>query len=412
MEYTHHQSLLSIVACHSKSDRIDKSTEIWINAVTKISRYTLIIFDNYAIRSIPDCWREAFIYVLVERHCEYDFGSYKRGLGLARQLNWLSDASHILLTNDSVVGPMTDLKIVINHLYSRKENVVGLTQSQQIYPHIQSYFLLMRTCILDNEEILKFFENINNKKNRFAVIQEYEIGFSRLLNVEKIKTSSFFSSELAIDPSNGHAMGNPTSFPISLMSAGVPVVKKKCIFDSSVNQEGILALQREIYIRNKDVWEALFFDYPNQITSWSHAQTVGIILFTNDRAKIQDWLVFLDRLYQYRLTLIVPFGSHQVHQKAIAMRNFSHYVSSGALRLILLDYPLTKLSAPILFCVCSQYADTKWVCPADAVFLQSPATFILRIQMASKHPMTPILGVTPSFYLRNYIQTLSTFNFA
>ena len=120
----------------------------------------------------------ADVEVLVERHGAYDFGSYGRGLRLAEQRGWLLDATHVLLCNDSMIGPFWDFNDFIRPMLLSGDPLWCIADSYLYRPHLQSYFILMRRELFTDPSIRRFFENVIPQPSRHHVIQAYELGFS------------------------------------------------------------------------------------------------------------------------------------------------------------------------------------------------------------------------------------------
>ena len=97
------------MAGYAKGMHLGKIALRWIEALRAISSKLILVYDQDQLNSMPE-WFESSddVEVLVERHGAYDFGSYGRGLRLAEQRGWLQDATHVLLCNDSMIGPFWD----------------------------------------------------------------------------------------------------------------------------------------------------------------------------------------------------------------------------------------------------------------------------------------------------------------
>ena len=91
-------------------------------------------------------------FVIAQKHCEYDFGSYKRGFLFAKE-NGLQ-FEELLLVNDSCFGPFYPLKPIFDKMDKNKCDFWGLTDFNKVpvkqlgsyylktvtESHIQSYF--------------------------------------------------------------------------------------------------------------------------------------------------------------------------------------------------------------------------------------------------------------------------------
>lgn len=100
------KGLLTVMAGYSAGPWIPRSTQLWVEALRRHSRHLLLVFDNPAPAELPPDWQGSDLTLVFERHGAYDFGSYRRGLELAQARGLLAEASHVLLCNDSVLGPL------------------------------------------------------------------------------------------------------------------------------------------------------------------------------------------------------------------------------------------------------------------------------------------------------------------
>ena len=76
--------------------------------------------------------------VLRKPNIGYDFGSWAVGLGV---LPAITQAPYVILANDSLLGPFTDIGDLLADFESSIADVWGLTDTRQFSHHLQSYFL-------------------------------------------------------------------------------------------------------------------------------------------------------------------------------------------------------------------------------------------------------------------------------
>jgi Rhamnan synthesis protein F len=107
----------------------------------------------------------------------YDFGSWRDGL---RLLPDLANYEEILFVNDSAYGPLFDLDLSLDHPKHCGATVWGGVVSNQITPHLQSWFFAVRRPMLERSEFLEFWEGVRHHEHKRDVIWNYELGFSRL----------------------------------------------------------------------------------------------------------------------------------------------------------------------------------------------------------------------------------------
>ena len=120
-------------------------------------------------------------FVSANRHGEYDFGSWKRGL---QHLNYdLAGWDELILANDSCYAPVYPFE----DAFERMENVScdfwtpTANKTKGKFDHVSSYFLVFRRPVIEDEDFLSFWKRIEPQPDAAAVITRYERGLSRLL---------------------------------------------------------------------------------------------------------------------------------------------------------------------------------------------------------------------------------------
>ncbi|MFT6275269.1 MAG: rhamnosyltransferase [Halioglobus sp.] len=109
----------------------------------------------------------------------YDFVSYKVGLSALD----LTSFDEVVICNDSVYGPLFDLKNIFVGMEEDQCDFWGITQSDEIATHLQSYFLVFRKPVLDDESFREFWQRVENVTDKKTIIEHYEVGLSqKLLN--------------------------------------------------------------------------------------------------------------------------------------------------------------------------------------------------------------------------------------
>ena len=298
-------SLLTVMAGHFNGDAVPESTQIWVDALRQISTRLVLVFDNPAPTRIPSSWREEGFTALFDPHGEYDFGSYKRGLQWADQQGLLQASSHVLICNDSIYGPLADLAVTIAPMLQRKDEAWALTESLQLTPHLQSFFLLFGTSVLQRPSIRSLFDQVQRQPHRQALIETYELGLSKALLSEGLELKAVLPAHQRRLSLSGQPMLNPTAWPLTSVGLGLPVIKKKALLDELANEEGFAETCRLLARRNPVLWQAVLQESPHW-RLWSHHLSIGILCNNgecNDLASRLEWL--RDQLCCH-WTLILP----------------------------------------------------------------------------------------------------------
>ncbi|SOD41413.1 Rhamnan synthesis protein F [Nitrosovibrio sp. Nv4] len=121
----------------------------------------------------------------------YDFYGWKIGLEIYSQYK---THAGLLLANDSVLGPLFSIRDIITRLENCGADIIGMTDSFHIHPHLQSYFLYCKKNVLLSEEFIRFFQEVDVLELKIAIIRKYEVGFSRLFR-HRFRLSALYGLE-------------------------------------------------------------------------------------------------------------------------------------------------------------------------------------------------------------------------
>ena len=194
---------ICVFAHWDKDNQIDEYVIYYLQALKRV--VDSIIFVSDCDLSTIEIEKITLITttVLANKHGEYDFGSYKRGINYILKHHLPFD--EILLVNDSCYGPFYPLENIFKKMSTKKcdywgltKNSYGITKQNDIdiaiwEPHIQSYFLLLKSQVVNSKKFLEFINNIKVENNKTDIIINYEIGLTKLL------TSCGFKSAIYVD---------------------------------------------------------------------------------------------------------------------------------------------------------------------------------------------------------------------
>jgi lipopolysaccharide biosynthesis protein len=138
-------------------------------------------------RAAPYCSR-----LVVRRNQTLDFGSWKVGLERAGDL---ARVSRLMLANDSCYGPVSDLGRFLERMPAAEADVWGMTDSLELEPHLQSYFLLFYPRALASPMFHEFWREFRFVRSKYRVIQDYELGLSRKLRQAGLRLRAAYPYE-------------------------------------------------------------------------------------------------------------------------------------------------------------------------------------------------------------------------
>ena len=124
-------------------------------------------------------------HLLVGRHGEYDFGSYKRGFHFAEKNGLIKECNSIVFVNDSCYAPLFGFHEIFEKMTLASCDYWGFTENylrhRRPRPHLQSFFLVFYDNVFRSDAFRLFFNSVSKQNSKRDVIENYEIGLSEAL---------------------------------------------------------------------------------------------------------------------------------------------------------------------------------------------------------------------------------------
>jgi lipopolysaccharide biosynthesis protein len=161
----------------------------------------------------------------------YDFGSWYRAI----QKFDISNADKVAFINDSTIL-FKSLGEFMKWSAHNEADLQGITSSEAISPHIQSYFLSVKKAAIP--ATLEYFNTHKIITNIKDVIHTYEVGLSKHLQERGLKIASF------MDNKGYKGEFSPYYYCVEHhLANGMPVIKKKILF-ASYRKDELFTLAR------------------------------------------------------------------------------------------------------------------------------------------------------------------------
>jgi hypothetical protein len=147
----------------------------------------------------------------------------------------LLQSESLLIANDSVYGPVGDLRALFDRMDSQPFDLWGAIESRDIEQHFQSWFICFRRAALRSEVFAKFWSGVLPLDDKRAVIEQYEMPLWRTFEAAGLSVG------VAV-PWEGHELiDNPALEGWrALLELGAPFVKVQLLRDNprSVDLDG------------------------------------------------------------------------------------------------------------------------------------------------------------------------------
>ena len=238
----------AVFASHSSDCRIPERTPFYLRGLADVADNVVFVASNPLLPGEEKKLDGLVSDILAEHHGEYDFGSYKRGVGLAaaRKLLDAEAADELVLCNDSCYGPVFPLAEMFASMGRRDCDFWGMTENEELGArHLQSFFLVFRRTVLDGGELARFLDGVTALAGRGSVVLRYETLLAETLRKAGRRSASFVP--FGETPKERGKSPNPMLRPLALLRRfRVPLVKVKAL-DGEIEEplDETLAFLRE-----------------------------------------------------------------------------------------------------------------------------------------------------------------------
>jgi lipopolysaccharide biosynthesis protein len=199
----------------------------------------IICMDNISKKKEVQKLRKYVIAPLILRHCEYDFGSYKRCFQYAKMKDILKNYEFVYLVNDSVFGPTFSLKKLIHKMERIPLDAVGLIKSKhKTHEFMESWFIRLNKKVFMAPWFEEFLSGVQREEQKHIITIKYEHGLTNLIKQHKCSWDCIFEC-------HGRFTYNK---PKQLFKMGCPFVKKA----SFTRHNGAAGAQIKYVLDNAD----------------------------------------------------------------------------------------------------------------------------------------------------------------
>ncbi|MFV3126352.1 rhamnan synthesis F family protein [Niveispirillum sp. KHB5.9] len=127
--------------------------------------------------------------ILWRSNVGYDFGAFKDGIA---QVPDVTALDMLLVTNDSIYGPLQDLGREIGRADAGQADIWGITDCWSHYFHLQSYFVLFHAQALRDQAFTRFWSRLPYFRNKYWVVKYGEIGLTQFFMRHGLRCQALF----------------------------------------------------------------------------------------------------------------------------------------------------------------------------------------------------------------------------
>ena len=259
--------ILCLFVHYNANQRLDNYVLIYLKYLKKLNIDIVFISNSLIPQQHKDTLLQEVNCSIHERENKGgDFGAWSWAIN---QQLIPANTDYLLLANDSVLGPLNDLSVIIETMSAKKNiDFWGITDSLQGDWHIQSYFICFSQKVFSGVLFKEFFRQNFDSLDKKKIIRLGEIQLSQMLITNGFAGEAYIGYKNFLVAANGEKH-NPTHFFWSelIRDFNYPFLKKDLI---EKNPEHFLNLL--------DLFE--FID-----TNTSYPVGLLIELFTKNRIK-------------------------------------------------------------------------------------------------------------------------------
>ncbi len=160
-----------------------------VEALTKAFERVVVV-STADLEPADEAWLVANCELHRRANYGYDFFSYRAGLLEAGNLE---DYDRVVICNDSFVGPLQDYEQILEAMSRRPVDFWGLTGSERVAPHVQSFFVCFMPWVVRSHAFQQFWQRMSPVSDRLQVIRRYEVGMSTALQEAGFAGGSYFT---------------------------------------------------------------------------------------------------------------------------------------------------------------------------------------------------------------------------
>ena len=168
---------LAVMAHYDPRGRLAPHVERQVEALASAVDDLVVVSTAPLVEAAAD-WLAQRCRLVRRDNVGYDFYSYRTGLGSVRDLTGYDE---VVLCNDTYVGPLTSYAAIFQAMADRPVDFWGLSASQRVSPHVQSFFVAFRPWVTASRAFGGFWERMEPVSDRARVIHRYEVGLSTSL---------------------------------------------------------------------------------------------------------------------------------------------------------------------------------------------------------------------------------------
>lgn len=192
----------AIFAAYSADGSVSDYVISYLKALKEVSPNIIFITDNKIQRKEIQKLAPYTNQIIAQRHGEYDWGSFKRGVEILKQNGWLTNHEDVskkepllIFANDSSLLVAPTLSPIFTEMSKREADFWGITANEDGMYHLQSYFLAFTPKVYQSIEFRSYLQTVKAEKDGLTVAYRYEVPLTSFLENLGYKSSAYIPYE-------------------------------------------------------------------------------------------------------------------------------------------------------------------------------------------------------------------------
>lgn len=247
---------LGIVVIYDEKGIIDEYVEVLLSSLCEVLQELFLVINGCIEYTSILKLKKYTDKIVLRSNIGFDGGAYKDIFLCLLSQDYLKRFDEVILMNDTFYGPVQPISQLLQKFEREDLGFWGITRHPRgrwpnrgiIESHVQTYFIGMRSCLIQSQDFIDFWKNIPDLLERQEVINNFEIGFTSYFEARGFCGKTLMDLEEKY--SFCDSMGNPYflhSFEL-IRELKAPFLKRKVLLFESPGY--LNALDAIEYIEN------------------------------------------------------------------------------------------------------------------------------------------------------------------
>jgi lipopolysaccharide biosynthesis protein len=180
---------LCVFAHYDRENRVDAYVLTYLQALRRVG-YDIVFASASPLPRAELSKLSGIVFdAIVRENAGHDFGSWQQAMARHQP----TPDGNLLMTNDSVYGPIGDLGDAIGRLTSQAADAYGMVENAGIARHLQSWFILLRPRAHAHPAFRRVFAQDFSKLAKPQIIRRGEVALSQGLIAAGLRLHALYT---------------------------------------------------------------------------------------------------------------------------------------------------------------------------------------------------------------------------